>query len=432
MSSPNWAALGVTPFEAAAEGSIGEAIEEWRSSDEWENLAPTTRATYSVALRRMIEIFGTVLLREWQPAWGHHYLAQRRSRPAAANLDMKCLSLVFARAVRSGVLVSNPVREVRRLPAKARDRYVTDAELHQFRQHCEPRLGAYVELKLVTGARQGQLIALRWHDWDGDGLHVGAAKHGRATIYEGAAVAEALQRCAIAFYGAMLSTMRPEDAVICTRARRPYRAARYWIEGVWSSAMSRYEAAGGKRFTEHDLRAKVATDAHDLTRAMTLLGHRTSQITEKVYMRGPRRVEGVQQPTIQPDLFEHQATTASGGSIPSTTTPRSPARSPVHQSKAAGASLKKGRNVDPKSARAAIPPRPPSETASAPSLRDDVPRLRGDGPEEASASPVAPARSPSEPSPPARARRHGSPDASRRPAGQGRRARGGPAGEGAR
>ncbi len=39
-----------------------------------------------------------------------------------------------------------------------------------------------------------------------------------------------------------------------------------------------------KRFTEHDLRAKVASDI-EIGHAQKLLGHKSSEVTERVYRR---------------------------------------------------------------------------------------------------------------------------------------------------
>lgn len=44
------------------------------------------------------------------------------------------------------------------------------------------------------------------------------------------------------------------------------------------------------KFTEHDLRAKVASDA-ELDHAKSLLGHSNSLTTERVYRRKPERVK---------------------------------------------------------------------------------------------------------------------------------------------
>ena len=44
------------------------------------------------------------------------------------------------------------------------------------------------------------------------------------------------------------------------------------------------------RFTEHDLRAKVASDT-DVIHAQNLLGHSTPAMTEKTYRRKPNIVK---------------------------------------------------------------------------------------------------------------------------------------------
>ena len=43
-------------------------------------------------------------------------------------------------------------------------------------------------------------------------------------------------------------------------------------------------------FTEHDLRAKAASDADNLEHARALLSHADSRITNKVYRRKPEKV----------------------------------------------------------------------------------------------------------------------------------------------
>ncbi len=55
------------------------------------------------------------------------------------------------------------------------------------------------------------------------------------------------------------------------------------------------DAGAGKhkippRFTEHDLRGKVGSDAESLERARQLLGHADSKITERVYRRKPELI----------------------------------------------------------------------------------------------------------------------------------------------
>ena len=46
-----------------------------------------------------------------------------------------------------------------------------------------------------------------------------------------------------------------------------------------------------KRFTEHDLRAKCASDAESLEHARALLSHADARTTEAIYRRKPERVK---------------------------------------------------------------------------------------------------------------------------------------------
>jgi integrase len=46
-----------------------------------------------------------------------------------------------------------------------------------------------------------------------------------------------------------------------------------------------------ERFTEHDLRAKVASDADSLERARALLQHADARTTDRIYRRKPERIK---------------------------------------------------------------------------------------------------------------------------------------------
>ncbi len=62
---------------------------------------------------------------------------------------------------------------------------------------------------------------------------------------------------------------------------------------MWQGFMRRVlaETKVEARFTEHDLRAKCASDAETLEHAQTLLAHADSRLTARVYRRKPERVK---------------------------------------------------------------------------------------------------------------------------------------------
>ena len=62
---------------------------------------------------------------------------------------------------------------------------------------------------------------------------------------------------------------------------------------MWQRFMDRVlsETKVAERFIEHDLRAKVASDAESLERARALLSHADARTTEAIYRRKPERVK---------------------------------------------------------------------------------------------------------------------------------------------
>lgn len=63
------------------------------------------------------------------------------------------------------------------------------------------------------------------------------------------------------------------------------------FQSLWQYAMAKHVEAGGERFTEHDLRAKVGSDSEDLAQAQARLGHMDAKTTCRVYRTKPTRVK---------------------------------------------------------------------------------------------------------------------------------------------
>ena len=82
--------------------------------------------------------------------------------------------------------------------------------------------------------------------------------------------------------------------LIATRRGRKYTTDGFRC--VWQYAMTKYLESGGERFTEHDLRAKVASDSEDLATAQGRLQHQSASTTNKVYRRAPVKVTVLTKP----------------------------------------------------------------------------------------------------------------------------------------
>ena len=233
---------------------------------------------------RLRAAFGRLPPEQWRPSAGYAYL-EAQFGPVQANRDLSVLSNVMQLCVRAGVVERNLVREVEKNRERARERYVTDAELAAFLTHCNRKLAAWVGLKMLTGLRQGQMRELRVADWRDGALWGPKAKGGRTLAFSGEGLADAVADVLRTHHGDRFRSVY----LFCTRGGTQYTADGF--RAIWQRAMRKHVESGWERFTEHDLRAKVASDSETLDLAQARMGHQTPNTTSRVYRRGPLVVE---------------------------------------------------------------------------------------------------------------------------------------------
>lgn len=266
--------------------------------------AARTQVENNRAIRNLRGVFGGVTITSLRPQNIYQYVEARKKTRVAANRAVDVLSHAFTKAVQWGLIDRHPFKgEVRLEGEKPRTRYVEDWELIEVLALDSKRkkgsvlmLQAYIRLKLLTGLRRGDLLRLRAADMKNtDGMHVTPHKTenstGKKQIYEWTAELHSAVDIAL--------DVRPVDIspwVFCTRKGEGYineekGTASGW-DSVWQRFMDRVEAETGvtERFTEHDLRAKCASDADTLEHARALLAHADSKVTDRIYRRKPERV----------------------------------------------------------------------------------------------------------------------------------------------
>lgn len=171
-----------------------------------------------------------------------------------ANHEIALLSHICRKAMQWGVITQNPVKGVEKHKVKARDRYVEDWELDEFLSVASPFLKAYVEFKLITGLRQGDILALPLNALRDEGIAVKTGKTGRRGLITWVpelrkAVAE-LKAC----------NAKQGLTLMCDRSGKPMSDSAF--QNRWGTCMRKALAETNliNRFTEHDLRAKHATE----------------------------------------------------------------------------------------------------------------------------------------------------------------------------
>lgn len=291
-----------------------------------ERLAAQTIQRYETSLRSAIlPPLGNLRIREATVGRIDKVLrAIAKDRPWAAKGAKVVLSQMMALAVRHGALAINPVRETGRLRKPRKTVVVlTNAHLQDVRaairrwQHPAtgkpgPRhsgdLADIVDLMLATGARIGEILALRWEDLDlaaerptlticGTIIFVKGKGHIRQEWPKSHASFRVivLPKFAVAMLLARKVTAadNPHDAIFASRrgtwlspnnVRRQWRQARSETELTW--------------VTPHTFRKTVATlieEEADIKKAAAQLGHANEVITDKHY---------IAKPAIAPDVSD--------------------------------------------------------------------------------------------------------------------------------
>lgn len=270
--------------------------------------AVATQAGENASLANLRKVFGDMRLVDVEPQHIYKYADTRVSRAGKKSLsmarhDIGVFKHAFTKAVEWGLMAKHPFKgEVRLKGAKPRTRYVEDWEivealsLEPMRKSGSVRMiQAYIRIKMLIGLRRGDLLRLRMADITDTGIKVTPRKTAGTTGITRTFEWSPELRAAVD----MAKAARPLHIapwLFCTGKGEGYFDEETGRPHGWNSMWQRFMARLLKdtkikeRFTEHDLRAKCASDAESLGRAQQLLGHADSKITERVYRRKPEIV----------------------------------------------------------------------------------------------------------------------------------------------
>lgn len=262
-------------------------------------------------IKKIREVFGSLPLLPFAPKLVYQYVDARSRKKKdpetgkvtggkiAAHREIELLSHAYTKAVEWGYIDAHPFKsEVRLEGEPSRERYVEDWEVIEALSLMPRRksgsvlmIQAYLRIKLLTGMAQGDLLRLQPAvHFKEDGIHNTRHKtentSGKRTIYEwNDDLKESVQ---------MALDARPKKDtafLFCTRTGSGYvnedRGRATGWKSMWQRFMERVleETKVKTPFTEHDLRAKVASDATSLEHARALLAHADSRTTDKIYRR---------------------------------------------------------------------------------------------------------------------------------------------------
>jgi len=245
-----------------------------------------TQKDYVRHLVRLERSFGHMRPNEIQPRDIGAFLDRPKGK-IQANKQVAVLSAIFSKMVgRWYVADKNPCQHVERNDSHKRSRYITDAEFQTIYSLAKPRIQIAMDLALLTGQRQGDLLSLLQTHVSEDGVFFQQGKTGkRLLVCMSPALKEVLDRAK-----AMLPRVDIGGYVLRTR-----KGTRYTGEGFracWQRMMRKAMKRGllSERFTFHDIRAKSVSDSKTLEEAFERAGHTSMAMTRGTYDRGIRKV----------------------------------------------------------------------------------------------------------------------------------------------
>lgn len=309
FNDQSWFRLGSTYGEALRafadrmdlqlSGSVASLIDRY-TLEVLPTLSYSAQSSYRQSLTRLRSVWGSNPVGVVVPKAVYRYLdeIQQKKTMQVANQDLKVLNRVLDYAVRWGVIDRHPIKGqvkaygIRDGLQKARTRYVEDWELAAWQSVASDQQRAYAAIVMLTGIRKSDCLRIMEAHISDSELTINISKTGKTIPF---ILTDALRQ-AIA------------EARACKPAASLYLLPNHWgrcyvkengwtgtWDGKWYDTMRKAinETELKDTFTQHDLRAKVGSDAENDARAQELLGHSSVAVTRQHYRRKSKAIRPV-------------------------------------------------------------------------------------------------------------------------------------------
>lgn len=260
---------------------------------------PATVKQYEIAARRLQEALAEFDPAQVRPVHVVQVQTLFEAAPAVANRTITVLRLIFARALKAGLVDSNPCIGVEPLAIKARDREITWSEYRAIYAQAPVRLQVMMDLCYLTGQRIGDVLAIRRADLLEQGIAFQQQKTGKRLIVAWTPeLRAAVERAKSLTPGFVPMTL------FYGKAGKPPAYKNVWRQ--WQAAC---KAAKVENANIHDLRAMSGTEAdRQGINATALLGHSDPKMTRRYLRdRSAKVVAGPRVLDSDPNLLDSSA-----------------------------------------------------------------------------------------------------------------------------
>jgi integrase len=249
-------------------GTVGQVIEKYLASAQFSKRAHNTRRAYRPLLDRLKEIGGQGRIVDLRERHVRQIRKQFNSASAADGAVMLIRMLwVFAKESLDMELGPNPAAEIKNLHKQSWSHEPwPDWVVAKFEAEARPKPNAQFALLLLlyTGQRVGDVAAMKWSQFDGDGIQVRQQKTGNLLWIP----------CHSRLKAALEGMERRSEFILTTQQKRGYSAGS--LGNMIQEASARL---GAKDYTAHGLRCNAAVTlieaGCEVPQVMAILGHKT-------------------------------------------------------------------------------------------------------------------------------------------------------------
>ncbi|MBN8491743.1 MAG: hypothetical protein J0M00_10015 [Burkholderiales bacterium] len=278
---------------------------EWQKALPEKSTRKRAKSTTAENLREaqnLRNVFGEMAIVDIKPHHGYSYLdkCDELGRGPKGNKEISLFHLILQRAVRKGIIDSNPLRDVDKLPTAPSTRYVEDSELAFALEIGRARGGSshLAALALNVGylcvRRSTETLDLRWQDVQDDGIHWVGKKRTKADFERKVVIAWSPElRSMTEEARALRGKIDGQETVFVFGTENGTR----YTKGGWKKTLDRLMAAcseaavaAGREFTRFNLqdqRPKGISDkmeaGHQDVQNATL--HKSKETVGRVYDR---------------------------------------------------------------------------------------------------------------------------------------------------
>lgn len=252
-------------------GSMGALVQEYRASPQFDNLRPATKKVYLRAMGHMEKLYDCAI-----PEIKRRHVIRLRNQfaktPALADQVRAVFSILMEYAIEMEYRESNPAARIKNIATGHYDRW-TDDQVAYALESLPERFRRAIILALYTGQREGDLLRMRWSDYDGESVYVAQEKTGeKLWIFCHAALRAKLNAW---------KADRKATTILTDSKGRPYAKPASFAT-VFSAERKKHPTLNGLVF--HGLRktaaAKLAEAGCSSLEIAAITGHKTLDMIE--------------------------------------------------------------------------------------------------------------------------------------------------------